>query len=96
MKQQRIYPQAVVTPKAQRALLEGHPWVYDTEVLRAPEAANGSIVDVVSTKGRYLGSGFLSVHSKIRIRVFSRSANDIFDEIFWRRRLSHEIGRAHV
>lgn len=89
MKQQRIYPQAVVTPKAERALLGGHPWVYDTEVLRAPDAANGSIVDVVNAKGRYLGSGFLSVHSKIRVRVFSRNANDIFDEIFWRRRLSH-------
>lgn len=89
MKQERIYPRAAVTPKAERALLAGHPWVYDTEVTRAPQAENGSIVDVVNAKGRYLGSGFLSTHSKIRIRVFSRNANDIFDGIFWRRRLSH-------
>lgn len=89
MKQERIYPQAAVTPKAERALLGGHPWVYDTEILRAPQAENGSIVDVVNAKGRYLGSGFLSTHSKIRIRVFSRNANDIFDAVFWRRRLSH-------
>ena len=89
MKQERIYPRAAVTPKAECALLAGHPWVYDTEVTRAPQAENGSIVDVVNAKGRYLGSGFLSTHSKIRIRVFSRNANDIFDETFWCRRLSH-------
>ena len=27
--------------------------------------------------------------SKIRVRVFSKNANDAFDEAFWRRRLEH-------
>ena len=32
MKQQRGYPRVTVTPKAERGLTGGHPWVYDTEV----------------------------------------------------------------
>lgn len=89
MKQQRGYPQVTVTPKAERGLAGGHPWVYDTEVADAQPAENGALVDVISAKGRYLGTGFISLHSKIRVRILSRNANDVFDEAFYLRRLSH-------
>ena len=65
MKNARPYPCATITPKGERALTSGHPWVYDaevTELVPAPgetEVKNGSIVDVVSRKGSYLGSGTL-------------------------------------
>ena len=88
MKTQRDYPKYTVTPKAEAAILRGHPWVYDAEVLAAEEGAeNGGLVDVVSKKGRYLGTGFLSEHSKIRVRLISRNANDRFDAAFWQRKL---------
>ena len=91
LKTQRIYPAATVTAKAEAAIVGGHPWVYDAEILswqgEAPE--NGALVDVVSRKGRYLGTGFLSQTSKIRIRLLSRNANDTFDEAFWERRLRY-------
>ena len=48
---------------------------------------NGGLVDVINKKGRYLGTGFLSEQSKIRVRLISRNANDRFDEAFWRRKL---------
>ena len=88
MKTDRPYPRFTVTPKAEAAILRGHPWVYDTEVLSVdgtPE--NGKLVDIVSKKGRYLGTGFLSELSKIRVRLISRNANDRFDEAFWQRKL---------
>ncbi len=88
MKTDRPYPRFTVTPKAEAAILRGHPWVYDAEVLSVegtPE--NGKLVDIVSKKGRYLGTGFLSQQSKIRVRLISRNANDRFDEAFWRRKL---------
>ena len=50
---------------------------------------DGELVDVVSRKGRYLGTGFYNHHSKIRIRVISNNTNDTFDEAFFRRRLRH-------
>ena len=88
MKTDRPYPRFTVTPKAEAAILRGHPWVYDAEVLSVegtPE--NGKLVDIVSKKGRYLGTGFLSQQSKIRVRLISRNANDRFDEAFWCRKL---------
>ena len=88
MKAERSYPRYTVTSKAEAAILRGHPWVYGQEVLAAEGTAeNGDLVDVLSKKGRYLGTGFLSEQSKIRVRLLSRNANDRFDAAFWRRKL---------
>ncbi len=86
----REFPEAVVTKKAEASLKNGHPWVYNTEIKELSEGTlNGSIVDVFSEKGSYLGSGFLSEKSKIRIRIISRNANDKFDYAFWKRRIKY-------
>ena len=88
MKAERGYPSATVTPKAEAAILRGHPWIYEAEILSMegrPE--NGGLVDVRSRKGAYLGTGFLSEKSKIRVRLLSRNANDRFDAAFWERKL---------
>ena len=88
MKTERSYPRYTVTPKAAAALTRGHPWVYDAEILSIEGTAeNGGLVDIVGKKGQYLGTGFLSEQSKIRVRLISRNANDRFDEAFWRRKL---------
>lgn len=90
MKAEREYPTATVTMKGARWVEQGHPWIYEGEVLRLDaEPENGALVDAVSEKGRYLGTGFYSAHSKIRLRLVSRNANDRFDEAFWRRRIQY-------
>ena len=88
MKTDRVYPSVTVTPKAEAAILRGHPWVYDGEILSMDEIPeNGSLADVRSRKGAYLGTGFFSEKSKIRVRLLSRNANDRFDAAFWERKL---------
>jgi len=98
MKTERAYPKFVITKKGTRWVEGGHPWIYGQEVtggpfdsagkqLELPE--NGSLVDAVSENGKYLGTGFLSIQSKIRIRLISRNANDRFDEAFWKRRIRY-------
>ena len=89
MKQAREFPVFTVTPKAARSLAAGHPWVYAEEVLDAQPCENGALADVFSQKGSWLGTGLVSLQSKIRVRVLSRNANDVFDESFWRRRLRY-------
>ena len=91
MKQTRPYPLCAVTPKGERAILAGHPWVYAGEITDFPDPApdNGALVDVVSQKGSWLGTGLLSLHSKIRVRLLSRNPNDRFDAAFWRRRIAY-------
>ena len=91
LKQTRPDPLYTISRKAEHSISLGHPWVYAEEITAPPEAEpeNGALADVVSQKGRYLGTGLLSRESKIRIRLLSRSANDRFDDSFWRRRLEY-------
>ena len=91
MKQAREYPQVKVSKKAEYAIIKGHPWVYFNEITEAQPFENGELVDVVSQKGSYLGTGFANENSKIRVRLISRNANDKFDEAFFERRLRHAI-----
>ena len=92
MKQTRSFPRAVVTPKGERAIQNGHPWVYGAEVLpQSDPLPDGGLADVVTAGGKYLGTGFVCLSSKIRVRLISRNANDRFDEAFWERRLRYAL-----
>ena len=91
MKAARPYPIVTITPKGERAIVDGHPWVYEGEVVSisgTPE--DGSLVDVVSKKGSWLGCGFYNSASKIRVRLVTRNANDDpAGDAFWERRLRY-------
>ena len=88
----RKYAKFYVTPKGERAARSGHPWVFGEEVTKIEgEYANGDLVDVVTPKGKYLGTGFVNDNSKIRVRIISTNTNDKFDEAFWERRLRYAL-----
>ena len=88
----RAYTKFYITPKGERAARSGHPWVYAEEITRIEgEYQNGDLVDVVTNKGKYLGTGFVKDHSKIRVRLISTNTNDKFDADFWERRLRYAI-----
>ncbi|MDD4188642.1 MAG: class I SAM-dependent rRNA methyltransferase [Eubacteriales bacterium] len=91
-KRSRPYPAARVSEKAEESIRKGHPWIYDTEIISPDRTfVNGQLADVLSKKGRYLGTGFFNNHSKIRIRLISGNANDRFDEAFYERRLRYAV-----
>lgn len=85
----REYPVVTVTERCRKRTAGGHPWIYDNEIIKCDEIADGAIADVVSEKNRYIGTGFFNSKSKIRVRIISRNTNDRFDEDFFRRRLEH-------
>ena len=90
MKAVRPYARITVTPKGERALTGGHPWVYEGEVVSLEGTAeDGGLVDVVSRRGSWLGCGFYNSRSKIRVRLVSRNANDDFSDAFWERRIRY-------
>ena len=90
MKTERNFPRAIITKKGESWVGGGHPWIYDAEVISIEgEYENGSLVDAISEKGKYIGTGFISTESKIRIRLVSKNANDKFDREFWKRRVKY-------
>lgn len=91
MKTLREYNSITVTKKAEESIISGHPWVYFDEITKDSKVENGAIVDVLSEKGSYLGSGIYSQISKIRVRILSRNINDRFDELFFKRRIKYAI-----
>lgn len=95
MKIERKHPKILVTKKGERWADTGHPWIYESDVITPKDVIaendNGCIVDVMTESGKYIGTGFYSLHSKIRVRLLSRNANDKFDDNFWRRRASYAL-----
>ncbi len=90
--QNRDYPSITISKKGEEFIEEGNNWVYGQEVLDYfGDLYNGSIVDVFSNKGKYLGSGFYNDISKIKVRIFSKNANDKFNEDFFIRRVKYAI-----
>ncbi len=90
MKQQRSYARATISRKAQTSCEAGHPWIYDTEITAiSGDYENGGLIDVVDQRGHYIGTGFISNTSKIRIRLLTRNANDVINEAFWERRIRY-------
>ena len=90
MRAERGYPIAVISEKAERSLKSGHVWVFGEEVRELiGNAQDGELVDVVSRKGSFLGTGFFNSNSKIRVRILSKNANDKFDKAFFERRLRY-------
>lgn len=90
MKTDRPYPSVTIDARGAKRAQQGHPWVFDNEITAqegTPE--DGSLCDVRSPKGRYLGTGYYNSHSKIRVRLISQNANDKFDEAFFARRVQY-------
>lgn len=88
----REFTKIKITPKGERSVKHGHPWVFGDEVIDIDGTyENGDLVDVLTNKDKYLGTGFINDNSKIRIRIISTNANDKFDEAFWERRVRYAI-----
>lgn len=88
----REFKKVYITSKGENSINNGHPWVYEGEIVKTDSSIkNGDIVDITNDKDKYLGSGFYNSNSKIVVRLLSRNANDLFDEDFFRRRISYAI-----
>lgn len=92
MKQERQYPRVVLTKRGERRQETRHPWVYDNEIENTSDnVKDGELADVLTSGGKFIGTGFYNGNSKIRVRIISRNANDKFDAAFWRRRIKYAL-----
>jgi 23S rRNA (cytosine1962-C5)-methyltransferase len=62
----------VVSRKGEARIERGHPWVFRSDVAKTREAGQGSVVRVVSERGKPLGFALYSSRSEIRVRMVER------------------------
>ena len=67
----------------EKRIISGHSWVYANEVAKIEgKDKNGSLAEVYSFDGRFIGKGYINHASKILVRIFIRG-NDTDDEQFY-------------
>lgn len=67
--------------------LDGHPWVYATELREPLDAPPGAIVDVRDKAGRFVGRGLFNPKSQIIVRLLTRDEAEPLDAALIRRRV---------
>ncbi|MFZ5877571.1 MAG: class I SAM-dependent rRNA methyltransferase [Nitrospirota bacterium] len=81
-----------VKPTALGRLQAGHPWIYANELSRPPKTAvPGSIVDIRTAQGTWIGRGYYNPKSVIAVRLLTHDDVEI-DAAF----ISRAIGRAQT
>ena len=71
----------------EKRLIGGHSWVYANEVQKIEgKDKNGSLAEVRSHEGRFIGKGYINHLSKILVRIFIRGEEED-GEALWSERL---------
>lgn len=71
----------------EKRIVNGHSWVYANEVSHIQNKdKNGSLAEVFSFDGRFIGKGYINHTSKILVRIFIRN-NETDDEQFYINRI---------
>lgn len=79
-------PTVLLKPGEADRVLAGHPWIYETSILRITRPAkDGDVVQVKDHRQRFLGTGFFNSLSRIRVRVISNQREEINDKFFIQR-----------
>ena len=67
----------------EKRIFSGHSWVYANEVAKIEgKDKNGSLAEVYSFDGRFIGKGYINHASKILVRIFIRG-NETDDEQYY-------------
>lgn len=66
----------------------GSFWIFDNEIDWYDDiCTDGGLVDVVDSRMRFVARGYFNSHSKIVVRVLTRSQAEEIDEAFFRRKI---------
>jgi 23S rRNA (cytosine1962-C5)-methyltransferase len=81
----------ILKPTEDRRIRAGHLWVFSNEIAEARDIGeNGQVVDVVSSRGRFLGRAYYNKHSLIAARLLTSRREEI-DRAFFVSRLTKAL-----
>ena len=83
---------ATVSAKGARRWTAGHPWIYRSDVVGAPDA-EADAVRVVDQRGKPLGVALWSPRSEISLRLLDRNADARIDADWWHHAIARAIAR---
>jgi 23S rRNA (cytosine1962-C5)-methyltransferase len=81
---------ARVSARGAERWVRGHPWIYRSDVLEAPDEPG--LVRVEDSRGKRLGQALHSPRSEIRLRLLERSDRAV-DGAWWREAIGAALGR---
>lgn len=88
----RALPHVTLAPGREKRVKGGHPWVFATEVAGIRGVYEpGDLVDVVSSRGGFVGRGYINPASQILVRFLTRRADEEVDEDFFRLRVREAV-----
>lgn len=80
-----IMPTVTITSRGTERLASGHPWIYRSDVMAAPEVEAG-VVRLIDQKHRFWGQALYSTQSQIALRFLTREERP-FDAAFLTERI---------
>ncbi|MGI8496098.1 MAG: class I SAM-dependent rRNA methyltransferase [Gemmatimonadaceae bacterium] len=83
---------AVVSPRGAHRWVQGHPWIYRSDVVRRPATPAGA-VPVTLQSGRPLGWALWSPASEISLRLLDRDPAATIDGAWWHDRIARSLAR---
>lgn len=85
-----------VTPAAEQAVRQGHPWVYGDKVRQQNRPGEtGEIAVLYDRSDRFLALGFYDKESAIRLRIIHCGRPVTVDESWWREKFRATLAKRH-
>ena len=77
---------AILKPGKEKRVYTFHPWIFRSDIDRIEGICEpGDIVDIISSKGRFLARGFYNPNSQIALRIMTYSEETVDREFIFRR-----------
>jgi 23S rRNA (cytosine1962-C5)-methyltransferase len=90
-------PRVILKPRRARPFFGMHPWVFAGAIAAVEgEPADGDVVDLHSHAGNFIARGLYNGRSKLRVRLYTWSADVALDVEFFRARLQAALSLRHA
>ncbi|MCX7843499.1 MAG: class I SAM-dependent rRNA methyltransferase [Clostridia bacterium] len=77
---------AVLAKGKEKRVEYGHPWIFRSDIEKVEGSFSpGDVVDVYSSKNKFLGRGYINTKSQISIRMLTYEHEEINYEFFYKR-----------
>ena len=77
---------AILKPGKEKRVYTFHPWIFRSDIDRIEGAfIPGDIIDITSSKGRFLAKGFYNPNSQIALRIMTYREEPVDREFIFRR-----------